>query len=464
MEGEGRSRGLRPHQQIGLLALAAIVAVATVFLVMVVRLGEIGTAQAHAAALLRRSGSTAAARAAVASAQHRASIAHRDLLITSAVELVFLLGTFGFVFRLILRRDRELRVADVARRRDAYRNDLETRLQRALEIVRTEELVYERLGRAIAETAPDQPAELLVADSSRAHFRQVLGTPDDAGGCQVGSPSECPAATRGQTQRFHSSRALDACPYLDGRPVGPCSATCVPVSIGGKTIGVVHVTGPDARPVGDDEVDNLEIIARKAGERLGVLRAFSRSETQAQTDQLTGLLNRRSLEARVHDLARDGRTYTVAFGDLDHFKQLNDVHGHDAGDRALRLFSRVLRDAIRPTDIAARYGGEEFVVVVPDSTTGATVAMLERVRERLALAQHHGTVPPFTVSFGVADSLAAHDFDETVGLADRALLEAKRAGRNRTIAHSEGGHHDGAPIPLAVVAAPADGPDPRDAA
>jgi hypothetical protein len=189
MDGAGRPRGLRPHQQIGLLALAAIVAVATVFLVMVVRLGEIGTAQTHVAALLRRSGSNVAARAAVAGAQHHASIAHRDLLITSAVELVFLLGTFGFVFRLILRRDRELRVADVARRRDAYRNDLETRLQRALEIVRTEELVYERLGRAIAETVPDQPAELLVADSSRAHFRQVLGAPDDASGCQVGSPS-----------------------------------------------------------------------------------------------------------------------------------------------------------------------------------------------------------------------------------------------------------------------------------
>jgi PleD family two-component response regulator len=90
--------------------------------------------------------------------------------------------------------------------------------------------------------------------------------------------------------------------------------------------------------------------------------------------------------------------------------------------------------------------------------------MLERVRERLALAQHHGTVPPFTVSFGVADSLAAHDFDETVGLADRALLEAKRAGRNRTIAHHDGAHHDGAATPLAVVAAPSDGPDRGDAA
>ena len=72
-------------------------------------------------------------------------------------------------------------------------------------------------------------------------------------------------------------------------------------------------------------------------------------------------------------LTTDARPYIVAYGDLDHFKQLNDVYGHDAGDRALRLFARVVRDSLRPNDIPARYGGEEFVLVIPECTVADAV-------------------------------------------------------------------------------------------
>src|SRR5205085_4273935 len=99
------------------------------------------------------------------------------------------------------------------------------------------------------------------------------------------------------------------------------------------------------------EIRNLETTSRRASERIAMLRAFDKSETQARSDPLTGLWNRRSLENQVRDLQREGSSYAVAYGDLDHFKILNDTHGHEAGDQALRLFSRVLRDAIRPGDI-----------------------------------------------------------------------------------------------------------------
>ena len=120
-------------------------------------------------------------------------------------------------------------------------------------------------------------------------------------------------------------------------------------------------------------------------------------------------------------------------GDLDHFKTLNDTHGHEAGDQALRLFSRVLRDSIRPNDLAARYGGEEFVVLLPDCNVESATIVLERVRERLALALTAGRVPAFTASFGIASSSDADTFDEVLAVADRALLSAKAAGRNRVI-------------------------------
>ena len=318
----------------------------------------------------------------------------------------------------------------------AERRLYETRLQQALEMSRSESAAYRTLSRALRDAVPRLQVEMLIADSSRAHFHRMLtfGTdePEDSG-CGVGSPLDCPATIRGHTLAFPNSDDLDACPYLHDSSIDACSAACVAVSIGGKTVGVLHATGPVGAAPTDRDVDFLELTARRASERIGMIRAFERSETQASSDPLTGLWNRRSLENRIQDLEREGTPYAVAFGDLDHFKDLNDTFGHEAGDRALRLFSRVLREAIRPNDVAARYGGEEFVVILPECPVETAVGVLERVRERLALGLNGGRVPPFTVSFGVASSTDAHTFDEVVAVADHALLNAKAAGRNRVV-------------------------------
>lgn len=114
------------------------------------------------------------------------------------------------------------------------------------------------------------------------------------------------------------------------------------MSIAGKSVGVLHATAPIEQPVDGGLVADLELLARKVNEHVGMLRAFTRSENQARTDPLAGLLNRRSLETMVAEITEAGTPFVVAFGDLDRFKDLNDVYGHDAGDRALRIFSRVL--------------------------------------------------------------------------------------------------------------------------
>jgi diguanylate cyclase (GGDEF)-like protein len=300
-------------------------------------------------------------------------------------------------------------------------------------LINNEDDSYQVIELALALAAPDVPAELLVADSSRAHFHQVACTDGAAPACPVASPMDCPAANRGQTQVWNSSTDLDTCPYLRNGPAGACSATCVPVSIAGKTIGVLHATTPDQTPPDRNTIDNLELIARKSGERIGMLRAFARSETQAHTDPLTGLMNRRSLEAKLHDLTEENRQYVVVFGDLDHFKMLNDVHGHDAGDRALRLFARILRDSVRPNDLACRYGGEEFLIVLPECTVQDAQAVLERIREKLVDSLQDGTVPPFTASFGLVSSAPDTTSSETIQTADNALLTAKTTGRNRIV-------------------------------
>jgi diguanylate cyclase (GGDEF)-like protein len=275
--------------------------------------------------------------------------------------------------------------------------------------------------------------ELLIADSSRAHFRRVLTNGDEFAGCSVISPLDCPAATVGHALVFPSSRALNACPYLKDRPTGECSAACLPLSLAGRTVGVVHAIGLDGMPPGETVIATVNFTTRRGSERVAMIRAFATSQSEARTDPLTGMLNRRSLGNAVRELRNDGVGYALAYGDLDHFKVLNDTHGHEAGDQALRLFARVLAESLRPGDIAARYGGEEFVLVLPNCDTPVATAVLERVRENLVLALGASRVPPFTVTFGVASSAYAAAFDEVVAIADGALLTAKAAGRNRVV-------------------------------
>jgi diguanylate cyclase (GGDEF)-like protein len=318
--------------------------------------------------------------------------------------------------------------------------DYEGRLQDGLEMSRSEAEVYNVCGLALHESVPGLGVQMLIADSSRAHFSEMLGAGAagaSGGGCGVMSPVDCPSATRGHTLVFSDSRAINACPHLRDRPTGDCSAVCVPVNIAGTTVGVTHAWGEVGVPPERSEIRYLEIASRRTSERLAMLRAFAKSESQAHSDPLTGMLNRRSLENQVRELQREGVAFAVAYGDLDQFKQLNDTHGHGTGDRALRLFSRVLRDSIRPNDMAARYGGEEFIVVLPDADMLTAQQVLERIREHLALALTSGQVPGFTVSFGLASSLDADTFDDVVAIADSALLAAKAAGRNRVITAHE---------------------------
>lgn len=365
------------------------------------------------------------------------SAGHTVILIAAAAAFLAFLGIGTVVVRRV-RRDgqaaaRDARIRDVETRR----NEIETRLQRALEMESTEDGTYDVIREGLRTVAQGRAVELLVADSSRAHFRQVLSTTDDnVEACRVAAPDECPAARSGQTRLFEDSSLLDTCPYLRNHP-DRVWATCVPVSIAGRTTGVLHAQGPADLPANEDLIPELEVVARKAGDRIGVIRVLARTEAQAQVDPLTGLPNRRTLEDRTHDLLEHDADFVVAYAHLDHFKLLNDLHGHETGDRALRLFARVLRDSVRPRDIPARYGGEEFVVVLPDCTIADAREVADRVRSELAAAIGAATVPDFTVSVGLASAESGEALSEVIARADGALLSAKESGRNRVVVAGE---------------------------
>ena len=162
----------------------------------------------------------------------------------------------------------------------------------------------------------------------------------------------------------------------------------------------------------------------------------------AVTDPLTGLYNRRYLDAHIASaVARASATekpVCVLIFDIDHFKDVNDTHGHEAGDDVLRDFSDRLRRGVRGIDLVVRYGGEEFVLVMPETDAEYASAVAERLRsdvEKVPFATRSGDQIPVTVSIGLAQWQGASDTAEAlIRRADQALYAAKRAGRNRVVA------------------------------
>lgn len=331
-------------------------------------------------------------------------------------------------------------------RADAERDAFGAQLVEALEMADAEDEVHAAIARAMTVVAADMPMELLISDSSRAHLECATAHPvAGAPGCGVESPFSCVAVRRGNPVAFADSEALNACARLRNRPSGALSAVCVPVSFMGRSLGVLHATGPRGVPATPLQVSQLTTLGIQSGARIGTVRAFQKTQRQAATDSLTGLLNRRSLEDAVRGIAADRQAYALLLADLDHFKKLNDTRGHDAGDNALRQFADVLRKSLRGHDIAARWGGEEFVIVLPGLAARGALEVSERIRTNLAEAQLVGGSPVFTASFGVADSAMSERFDQLVRIADDALYSAKGEGRDRAVIGSAANLNPGVP-------------------
>ena len=175
-----------------------------------------------------------------------------------------------------------------------------------------------------------------------------------------------------------------------------------------------------------------ELVARvRVALRYGyLLRLEAR---QAMVDGLTGLWNRRYFEQRLQAelaaAARHSRPLSCIMADIDHFKAINDTHGHTFGDQALRMVAETLQRGCRIEDVVCRYGGEEFVILCPDVLAAGAVVLAERLRVTISAGKLSDENVTVTCTFGVADVDCARP--SLVQAADAALYSAKRAGRNR---------------------------------
>jgi len=318
----------------------------------------------------------------------------------------------------------------------AHEND--ARLQHALEIAEDEAAVLRIAEQALKVMANDSGAQLLLATEPDGEINQsiTVGDMSPAARCTIRRPRECPTVRRGQGLVYEDSMALSACPGLGGQIDATCAAACTPVFVGGQGSGMMRALGQTGDAALYRQLQSLTFGAHLIGRRLAVIRSMAASEAKATTDPLTGLCNRRALETSLTRLLDQGASFALVIADIDHFKKVNDTHGHEVGDRALKVLAATLKQIVRRDDLVCRFGGEEFVLVLADLDADRGAELVERVRAELPRAVARGGVPSFTISAGVVDQQHGHDAEALLRVADGLLYEAKSLGRDRVLVAS----------------------------
>ncbi|MBL8720582.1 MAG: diguanylate cyclase [Myxococcales bacterium] len=222
------------------------------------------------------------------------------------------------------------------------------------------------------------------------------------------------------------------------------SILVVPLSLHERALGTL-VLGARRRGAfrefaGEGARTTLEVLASHVATSLANARMLAKLEELATTDGLTGLLNKRVLlelgAQKVRAAARYGKALAVIQTDIDHFKRINDTHGHDVGDQVIKGLAGILRRLKRGTDYVARFGGEEFVIICEETGAEGAVQLAERVREELARTTFHaGSGQSFQVQCSLGVATHPHDgatWDELYKATDEALYASKREGRNKT--------------------------------
>jgi diguanylate cyclase (GGDEF)-like protein len=231
------------------------------------------------------------------------------------------------------------------------------------------------------------------------------------------------------------------CTHFAGKP--PENYICLPLAAHGETLGMVCVecASSGIAAMVDANLRALQQMVELASIRIAGLNLRTILEHQSIRDSLTTLFNRRfmeiALDRELRRAVRHQKPLAVLMLDIDHFKQLNDTYGHEAGDVVLREVAGVMRQAVRSEDTVCRYGGEEFVAILPELGTEDALSRAESIRHMVSELRiyHRGqALREVTISIGVAvypnngDSL-----DQLLSLSDRALYEAKHLGRNRVV-------------------------------
>ncbi len=378
-------------------------------------------------------------------AREDASVAQAKAIVIAGDVLAFALAIGAFAVSVRQARQRqgsELRLAAANRELTDRVSDLQQRSKELALLTRLGELLQSCESSGESATVIQQVLPKLFHGSRGAVFTIVpsrnlvvplTAWPDDAADRVSFAPSECWALRRGAMHEVAPGGVNVPCKHAAAE--GALRVLCVPMVAHGEAIGLLHVSWV-AEGSGSNE------LAIAVSEQLGLAQAnLTLQETlrrQAMRDSLTGVFNRRYMEEtlarELHRAARQHSILSVLLLDLDRFKEFNDTFGHFAGDDLLRTAAAIMQRAVRADDVVCRYGGDEFVIIMPEADPAIVDerarSLLDHLQQlpRGDAAATHGV----TVSIGIAVYPAdGSDPNDLLLAADRALYQAKRAGRAR---------------------------------
>jgi diguanylate cyclase (GGDEF)-like protein len=216
------------------------------------------------------------------------------------------------------------------------------------------------------------------------------------------------------------------------------SCIIAPLICHGRVVGVMNLSDKvDGSTFTEEEIAIVELFRQLIGASIGNISLFEKTQRQAKTDGMTGMLNHRTfyeaLEAELHRAQRYGGRLSIIMIDIDNLKFINDHYGHRAGDLAIKQISRIISACIRQIDMAARYGGDEFAVILPNTSLADAAIVAERM-----VAMVKGTSMtweqskiPLSISVGVRQCSGETSPGDTIRTVDEALYSAKQAGKGR---------------------------------
>ncbi|RME41138.1 MAG: diguanylate cyclase, partial [Deltaproteobacteria bacterium] len=226
-----------------------------------------------------------------------------------------------------------------------------------------------------------------------------------------------------------------------GRHQSRGSMVAIPLVVKGRLVGVLNLHKIETQAFGEDELKLMRAIANQAAISIDNAQLFEKARDLSNTDELTGLANRRHfqliLKREAAQAQRFHSHFSLIMADIDHFKTYNDTHGHLKGDIVLKRVADILLQNTRGIDLVGRFGGEEFVILLPKTDKAGALAAAEKLRDQIASenfpgAEHSQPDGRLTLSLGVAEYPGdSTDIYELLDLADRALYRAKEKGRNR---------------------------------
>lgn len=301
-----------------------------------------------------------------------------------------------------------------------------------MQAARTDDELAQIIGVFVPRVLPGVPGALYAHNNSR----NLLVPVAHWGGMEVGeesfAPDQCWALRRGQSHSLVGPGSDIVCEHAAGQH----SYHCEPLLAGGEVIGVLYLLGR----IEEESLFRLKLLSENIASALVNHRLQRSLREQTIRDPLTNLFNRRymeeALKLEIARAARGGAPLSLVMCDVDHFKRFNDDFGHDAGDAVLQAVAAEMRSRFRDGDLVCRFGGEEFAVIAPGTSAEALKNRVEIVRQAISelnVVRNGQTLGATSMSFGIASWSAsmAKDGSTLVQLADAALYEAKRAGRNR---------------------------------